>query len=179
MTTNDGAASLVRSDALFAPCPFCGRRVGYISSHDGYRVACDPCDIYGPRGVDYHDAKAKWNQMTMNDQTTKTDGGSGVRSGALLAKSGDTMSGLDGLGHPDGNDWWAVHNKANRHVCNVYCQGKRKALKVARSQGLKSAHYAYYLGPNGYAASLRSAGFKVELHAANDKVEFQEGNKAE
>ena len=54
--------SEVRSDALFAPCPFCGRRVGYISSHDGYRVACDPCDIYGPRGVDYQDARTKWNQ---------------------------------------------------------------------------------------------------------------------
>ena len=48
-------------DALYAPCPFCGQTVGYIASHDGYRVACDPCDIYGPRGVDYADARVKWN----------------------------------------------------------------------------------------------------------------------
>ena len=74
MTFEDGRAASRQSvsKALFAPCPFCGRRVGYISSHDGYRVACDPCDIYGPRGVDYQDARAKWNQRANAEREALT-----------------------------------------------------------------------------------------------------------
>ena len=73
LENTQGAVSPVRSDDLFAPCPFCGRSVGYISSHDGYRVACDPCDIYGPRGADYEDARRRWNERanTILDRTSE------------------------------------------------------------------------------------------------------------
>ena len=43
-------------------CPFCGGRVGYITSLYGYRVVCDACDIHGPRGHSAEEAKAKWNK---------------------------------------------------------------------------------------------------------------------
>jgi hypothetical protein len=51
----------VRSEPLLA-CPFCGKPVGYITSLCGYRVVCDACDIYGPRGRDNAEARQRWNQ---------------------------------------------------------------------------------------------------------------------
>lgn len=47
------------------PCPFCMRLVRYITSLNGYRVACDVCDIYGPRGTSYENAAERWNDRAL------------------------------------------------------------------------------------------------------------------
>ena len=70
MKRTRGAGQPPRQQSHFECCPFCGGRVGYILSHDGYLVACDACDIYGPRGTDYQDARLKWNRRKSN--ATKT-----------------------------------------------------------------------------------------------------------
>ena len=57
--------------SFFAPCPFCGKPVGYITSLYGYRVVCDVCDIYGPRGRDNAEARERWNQRSNARSTTR------------------------------------------------------------------------------------------------------------
>jgi hypothetical protein len=58
-TTN---AQAVDSVPICLPCPFCGSKVGYVARLAGlYRVACDDCDIYGPGGSNYDEARARWN----------------------------------------------------------------------------------------------------------------------
>lgn len=58
----------MNTDKAFAPCPFCGQSVGYITSIYGYRVVCDWCDIQGPCGRDYAEARTRWNKRAGDSQ---------------------------------------------------------------------------------------------------------------
>jgi Lar family restriction alleviation protein len=72
MDKNDGAASLVRSDALLG-CPFCGRHspgpasgTYMIAAKDGQAVRCPTCNAHGPLCPTFDQAIAQWNHRKPN-----------------------------------------------------------------------------------------------------------------
>jgi hypothetical protein len=67
MDTNDGAASLVRSDALLA-CPFCGRQVHMHRCAMCYEIRCEPCDLIFPvhGSMDKAELAKAWNTRHAN-----------------------------------------------------------------------------------------------------------------
>jgi len=78
MSEQDGAASLVRSDALLG-CPFCGRHspgpasgTYMIAAKDGQAVRCPTCNAHGPLCPTFDQAIAQWNHRKPNASVSIT-----------------------------------------------------------------------------------------------------------
>jgi len=80
MNNEDGAASVVRSDALLG-CPFCGRHapgpasgVYMITANGGQAVRCPTCNAHGPLCPTFDQAVSQWNQRKPNNMLTVSGG---------------------------------------------------------------------------------------------------------
>jgi uncharacterized Zn finger protein (UPF0148 family) len=72
MDTNDGAASLVRSDALLA-CPFCGCADVRMYDRNGeYDVICPDCQCRTGTSPSWVEVTEAWNRRHANAQAHQT-----------------------------------------------------------------------------------------------------------